>query len=113
GLFDWTAGDINAAGNPASLIIDGATGTIEPADAGTVTIGSSWSFENGASATFYEGTVAFIAGIGIDIAEDCTIDLDPQRLGLTFQGDYQKYPEFYHIHNRGRCTVYGPDTTDL
>src|SRR5205823_5227190 len=87
GLFDWTDGDINAAANPATLHISGATATVEPADAGTVTIGSSWSFENGATGWIEAGTVAFTGGIGIDIGENCTVELDPQRLGLTLRGD--------------------------
>src|SRR5262249_22888006 len=62
-----TAGDINAAGNAAKLIIAGATGTIAPDNAGSVATGSTLNIVNGASVTFDVGTISFEGGEGVKV----------------------------------------------
>jgi hypothetical protein len=57
----WTGGKLNNSGFTAKVTVAGAvaTGKIEPANAGTLELGSHFTFDGGSTGTFDAGTVTF------------------------------------------------------
>ena len=79
--FRWTGGTINSSAFVGKLNIDGAVGLIEPGG-GTVTTGDTIQFLNGATGTFYDGTVNFTGGEGISVGGGCEANFEIGTAGI-------------------------------
>lgn len=76
--FNMTNGTLNVAGHLANVKLDGATGTIAPANEGTVKLGSSIIETSGAVLTRKAGTIEVNNDEQeFDIGENCGIEVDP------------------------------------
>jgi hypothetical protein len=74
--FVWTGGTLNSSAHLTSLVLDDATATIAPLNAGTVTTGSTLSFVNAATGSFSPGMVNCINSAVLSVAEACVLSIE-------------------------------------
>jgi hypothetical protein len=98
--FHWTGGTLNSTSHAAHLILDGATGAIEPDSGGTVHLGSNLSLVAGAIVTMYEGTTEVTNdSVEFDIGEECGMIVDP--------GDEREYVIAANVPTPPRVSLNG------
>ena len=81
----WTGGTLNSTTNAATVTISGATALIAPAGAGTLSIGSTLSFDNGAFGTVMAGTVSFTNDVSYVLSGASTLISDTSAGNVVFQ----------------------------
>ena len=100
--FAWTGGTLNSTANLQTVNIIGITGLLAPVNAGTVSLGSHLTLENGAVVTMKEGDVTlFNDGITFTIKTNCELIADPgQNKPIDFAGPIA-FGNPMHIKNGG------------
>jgi hypothetical protein len=84
--WGWEGGTLNSTQTASTVTFDGslypgmAMANIAPAGYGTVTTGSTLNLINGATVTFYPGTIDFVGGDGMNVV-DSNASCQPATLG--------------------------------
>ena len=121
-FFGWTGGVLGgthadtshpnfAASNSTLHLLAGSISVIDPGAGGTVSTGSTLSFESalgvGSTATIHSGTVNFVGGLGVVINAGCTVTAEVKPATATFTGTPQPGPmaKFIRVKSGGKMYV--------